>query len=196
MKIGYARVSTADQLLDLQLNELQAHGCEAIYREKITGKNKERPEFLKMLEQLRKGDQVVVWKLDRIGRSLKDLIEIVEGFKAKGVDFVCLHNQIDTSTPTGRFTFNLFAALAEFEREIIVERTKAGLKAAKERGNASGRKPGLTTGNQKKAAQAYKLFKDTQLSHKEIADLLKIGKSTAYRYITAQTKADPKQQTA
>lgn len=190
MKIGYARVSTADQHLDMQLNELQKHGCELIFQEKFSGKTKERPELQKMLAQLRKGDQVVVWKLDRIGRSIKDLIDIVEGFKAKEVDFISLHNQIDTSTPTGRFTFNLFAALAEFEREIIVERTKAGLKAAKERGNISGRKPGLTDSNKKKAKQAYRLFKDTKMSHKEIADLLKIGKSTVYRYITAQEKVD------
>ena len=190
MKIGYARVSTADQHLDLQLNELKKHGCELLFQEKISGKNTERPELQKMLNQLRKGDQVVVWKLDRIGRSIKDLIALVEDFKNRGVDFISLHNQIDTSTPTGRFTFNLFAALAELEREIIIERTRAGLQAAKERGNVSGRKPGLSESNKKKAAQAYRLFNDTKMSHKEIADLLKIGKSTVYRYITEQQKTE------
>jgi len=99
MKIGYARVSTADQHLDLQLNELKKHGCKLLFQEKISGKNTERPELQKMLNQLRKGDQVVVWKLDRIGRSIKDLIALVVDFKNRGVDFISLHNQIDTSTP-------------------------------------------------------------------------------------------------
>src|SRR4051812_12847633 len=123
MKIGYARVSTNDQNLDLQINELQKAGCEKIYQEKVSGKLKDRPELESMMNQLRSGDQVIVWKLDRIGRSLKNLIEIVEHLKERSVDFICLHNNIDTSTSTGRLTFNLFAALAEYERELIVERT-------------------------------------------------------------------------
>ena len=190
MKIGYARVSTIDQNLDMQLKELRKAGCELIYQEKASGKNTERPELKKLIEQLRKGDQVVVWKLDRIGRSIKDLIELVEGFKRKEVDFISLHNQIDTSTPTGRFTFNLFAALAEFEREMIVERTKAGLAAAKARGNKAGRKPGLTDDAKKKAEQGYKLYRDSNMPVEEIAGLLKVGKSTLYRYI--KNKEDEK----
>lgn len=185
MKIGYARVSTQDQNLNLQLDELTKAGCEKIYQEKVSGKTKDRPELKNMLEHLRKGDQVVVWKLDRIGRSIKDLLAIVEDFKNKEVDFISLHNQIDTSTPTGRFTFNIFAALAEFEREMIVERTKAGLAAARTRGNKPGRRPGLTEANQKVAKQAYKLYAETKMPVQEILDLLKIGKSTLYRYLKA-----------
>ncbi|MET3115617.1 DNA invertase Pin-like site-specific DNA recombinase [Pedobacter sp. CG_S7] len=183
MKIGYARVSTTDQNLDMQLNELEKAGCEKIYREKLSGKNKERPELQNLLADLRNGDQVVVWKLDRIGRSIKDLIEIVDTFKNKGVDFISLHNQIDTSTSTGRFTFNIFAALAEFEREMIVERTKAGLQAAKIRGIKSGRKPGLSAENIKKAQRAHKLLNQNNMSMQEISEFLKVGKSTLYRYV-------------
>jgi DNA invertase Pin-like site-specific DNA recombinase len=183
MKIGYARVSTQDQNLNLQLDELKKASCQKIYQEKISGKTKERPELKNMLEHLRKGDKVVVWKLDRIGRSIKDLLSIVEDLKNKEVDFISLHNQIDTSTPTGRFTFNIFAALAEFEREMIVERTKAGLAAARTRGNKPGRRPGLTEANQKVVKQAYKLYSETKMPVQEILDLLKIGKSTLYRYI-------------
>ena len=130
MKIGYARVSTQDQKLELQLNDLKAYGCEIIFQEKMSGKNKDRPELNKLINHLRNGDKVVVWKLDRLGRSLKDLIELVSLFRKKGVEFVSLKDGIDTSTATGRFTFNIFASLAEFEREIIKERTKAGLDAA------------------------------------------------------------------
>ncbi len=183
MKIGYARVSTTDQNLDMQLNELEKAGCKKIYREKLSGKNKERPELQNLLADLRTGDQVVVWKLDRIGRSIKDLIEIVDTFKNKGVDFISLHNQIDTSTSTGRFTFNIFAALAEFERELIVERTKAGLQAAKLRGIKSGRKPGLSAENIKKAQKAHQLLNQNNMSMQEISEFLKVGKSTLYRYI-------------
>src|SRR5690606_20984755 len=106
MKIGYARVSTQDQKLELQLDELNRFGCEIIFKEKLSGKNKIRPELSRMIEQLREGDTVVVWKLDRLGRSLKDLIELVASFREKGVEFVSLKDGIDTGTATGRFTFN------------------------------------------------------------------------------------------
>ena len=122
-------------------------------------------------------------ELDRIGRSIKNLIDIVDQFKAHEVDFISLHNQIDTSTPTGRFTFNLFAALAEFEREMIVERTMAGLKASKEKGIKAGRKPGLTPDNQKTAKRAYRMKTKENYSIAEIVEILKIGKSTLYRYL-------------
>jgi DNA invertase Pin-like site-specific DNA recombinase len=183
MKIGYARVSTTDQNLDMQLNELEKAGCEKIYKEKLSGKNTERPELQKLLSEIRKGDQVVVWKLDRIGRSIKNLIDIVDQFKIQGVDFISLHNQIDTSTPTGRFTFNLFAALAEFEREMIVERTMAGLQASKQKGIKAGRKPGLTPENLKAAKRAYRMKTKENYSITEIVEILKIGKSTLYRYL-------------
>ena len=127
MKIGYARVSTQDQRLELQTDALAQCGCGQIYKERKSGKNKERPELEKMISQLRSGDTVVVWKLDRLGRSLRDLIELVAEFKERGVEFVSLQDGINTATPTGRFTFNIFASLAEFERELIRERTNAGL---------------------------------------------------------------------
>lgn len=183
MKIGYARVSTRDQDLSLQIDALQKAGCKQIYQEKASGKHADRPELQQMLLHLRAGDQVIVWKLDRIGRSLKNLLDIVEHLKKHQVDFISLNDHIDTSTPTGRFTFNLFAALAEFEREMIVERTRAGLDAARKRGNAPGRKKGLSPEAQITAERARKLHKESNLSVEEIAKLLKIGKSTMYRYV-------------
>ena len=182
MKIGYARVSTQDQKLNIQTDELKKFGCEKIFKEKVSGKNKERPELEKMISQLRKGDKVVVWKLDRLGRSLKDLIDLVSSFKEKGVQFVSIKDSIDTGTPTGRFTFNIFASLAEFEREIIRERTMAGLSAAKARGRIGGRKPGLSKEAMNKAIVAKQMFdKDTPVE--VITKTLHISRSTCYRYI-------------
>ncbi|RDV11913.1 recombinase family protein [Pontibacter diazotrophicus] len=158
MKIGYARVSTQDQKLELQLDALTQHGCGQIFREKKSGKSKERPELEKMISQLRSGDTVVVWKLDRLGRSLRDLIDLVSEFKERGVEFVSLQDGINTATPTGRFTFNIFASLAEFEREIIRERTKAGLDSAKTRGRKGGRPVGLSKAAMEKAKSARILF--------------------------------------
>ena len=129
MKIGYARVSTLDQKLELQLDDLKSYGCDVVFKEKVSGKNKSRPQLEKMIDQLRSGDVVVVWKLDRLG---------------KGVEFVSLKDGIDTGTATGRFTFNISASLAEFEREIIRERTMAGLEAARSRSRMGGRPAGLT----------------------------------------------------
>ena len=134
MKIGYARVSSQDQKLELQLDDLKSYGCEIVYKEKVSGKSKARPQLERMIDQLRNGDVVVVWKLDRLGRSLKDLIDLVSAFREKGVEFVSLKDGIDTGTATRRFTFNIFASLAEFESEIIRERTMAGLEAARSRG--------------------------------------------------------------
>jgi DNA invertase Pin-like site-specific DNA recombinase len=144
MKIGYARVSTLDQNLDLQLDTLKQFGCEQIFEEKISGASKERPQLIKLFSILRKGDSVVVWKLDRLGRSLRDLIDLISKMKDLGVTFVSIQDSIDTSTATGRFTFNIFASLAEFEREIISERTRAGLAAARARGRKGGRPPGYS----------------------------------------------------
>jgi len=183
MKIGYARVSTQDQKLELQLDDLKSAGCEQIYQEKISGKSKARPELEKMITQLRKGDTVVVWKLDRLGRSLKDLIELVSLFRDKGVEFISLKDGIDTSTATGRFTFNIFASLAEFEREIIRERTMAGLEAAKARGKKGGRPKGLSKEALAKAEHAKILYENGKKSVQEIAKGLGISRATCYRYI-------------
>ncbi|PSR56710.1 resolvase [Adhaeribacter arboris] len=182
MKIGYARVSTQDQKLELQLDALTNQGCELVFQEKKSGKNKERPELEKLLSQLRSGDTVVVWKLDRLGRSLRDLIDLVAEFQKRGIDFVSLQDGINTATSTGRFTFNIFASLAEFEREIIKERTKAGLVAARARGRKGGRSAGLTHEAMEKAKSATVLVASGKRVE-EIARILGISRATCYRYL-------------
>ena len=134
MKIGYARVSTQDQNLDMQIDELKKHGCERIYQEKITGTKKDRPELEEMLKTLRSGDTVIVYKLDRISRSTKHLIELSDFFNENNVEFISIQDKIDTSTPMGKFFFRMMASIAELERDIISERTKGGLASARARG--------------------------------------------------------------
>lgn len=193
MKIGYARVSTVDQNLDLQFNELTNYGCATIYQEKVSGKNTDRPELKKLLGSLRKGDQVVVWKLDRLGRSLRDLVDLVALFHEQEVNFVSLHDHIDTTTATGRFTFNIFASLAEFEREIIRERTKAGLDAAKARGRKGGRPSGLSPEKLQLALTAQDLHDTGKYSIAEIAKRLKLPIATCYRYMNYMKEAKNQQ---
>lgn len=144
MKIGYARVSTKGQDLSLQVDALEQVGCQILYQETETGATRERPQLQKMMGQLRTGDVVVVWKLDRLARSLKDLVNLVNEIQGKGAGLQSLNDHIDTTTPHGKLTFHLFAALAEFERDIIGERTKAGLAAARARGRKDGRPTGLS----------------------------------------------------
>ena len=144
MKIGYARVSTVEQDLNLQLDALESAGCERIYQEKLSGASRKRPQLEEMLDHLRVDDEVVVWKLDRPARSLKDLVQLVNEIQERGASFRSLQDQIDTSSVHGKFTFHLFAALAEFERDIIRERTMAGLQAARARGRVGGRPKGLS----------------------------------------------------
>jgi DNA invertase Pin-like site-specific DNA recombinase len=136
--IGYARVSTVDQSVDLQLDALKEEGCQTVYQEKESSK-RDRPELAAAMKSLRIGDVLVVWKLDRLARSLKELIDLVNQVNAKGAHFRCLTQEIDTTTAAGKLTFALFAAIAEFERDLIAERTKAGLAAARARGNNGGR---------------------------------------------------------
>ena len=183
MKFGYARVSTQDQDLSLQLDALKTADCEKIFQEKITGTNKNRPELQSMLGQLRQGDTVVVWKLDRLARSLKDLVGMVNEMQEKGVEFQSLNDHIDTSSPHGKFTFHLFAAMAEFERDIISERTKAGLTAARARGRVGGRPKGLSKAAEHKAIIAEQLYKEGELSISKICGQLSISKSTFYNYL-------------
>lgn len=185
MKIGYARVSTKDQNLAMQRDALKAEGCERIFEEKISGTKFERPELQRMLEQLREGDIVIIWKLDRLGRSLPDLVRLVSEIQAKGAGLKSLNDSIDTTTPQGKLTFHLFAALAEFEREIIVDRTKAGLSAARARGRVGGRPKGLSKKNQDKAIIAAALYSQGR-PVKEISEHLNISKSTLYRYLDHQ----------
>lgn len=186
MKIGYARVSTEDQSLQLQIDALTEAGCELIFQEKVSGKNADRQQLKELRSQLRTGDTVVVWKLDRLGRSLRDLVGLVSEFQDRGIHFKSLQDHIDTSTPMGKFTFHLFAALAEFERDIISERTKAGLAAARARGRMGGRPKGLSKKAQDKARLAESLYKERERSIREICDHLDISKPTLYRYLRAR----------
>ncbi len=183
MKIGYARVSTKEQNLSLQLDTLEKEGCEQIFHEKITGSKTKRPELDNMLSNLRKGDVVVIWKLDRLGRSLKDLVNLMTQLQNKGVGLLSLNDHINTTTPTGKLTFHLFAALAEFERDIISERTQAGLVAARARGRKGGRPKGLSQKAEHTAIIAQRLYEEENLSVQQICDQLSIAKRTFYKYL-------------
>ena len=182
MLIGYARVSTKEQNLDLQLDALKKEGCEKFYTDTVSGAKAERPGLDKMLGELRPKDVVVVWKLDRLGRSLKHLVTLVEGFAQKEVGFRSLGDPIDTTTPHGRLTFNIFASLAQFEREIIRERTNAGLEAARARGRKGGRQPGLSKEAQDKARVAQSCYAEG-MPVNTIAKNLGISKTTLYNYL-------------
>lgn len=186
MKIGYARVSTQDQDLALQLDALHKMDCEKIYQEKRTGSTKERPQLKKMLDQLRPDDVVVIWKLDRLARSLRDLVDLVNTIQQAGASLRSLNDQIDTTTSHGKFTFHLFAALAEFERDIIRERTHAGLQAARARGRIGGRPKGLSRKAQHTAMIAERLYREQKLTTKEICEQLSISKGTLYNYLRHQ----------
>lgn len=180
-KVGYARVSTADQNLARQLDMLRQYGADPIFQEKMTGTKRDRPELNKMLAHVTQGDTVVVESLSRLGRSTKDLIELVELMKGKGVELVSLKEQIDTSTPTGKLLFTLMSALAQFERDVIAERTKEGLKAARARGRCGGR----PRCDPRKVQQAVKLYRAGQHTVKEIEELTGVKKATLYRAIQA-----------
>ena len=145
-KIGYACVSAKDQNLSLQIDALQKAGCEKIFQEKKSRAKRNRPELEKLLEQIRPNDVVVIWKLDRLARSTKDLINLVNEIQDKGAGLISLNDNIDTSSPQGKLIFHVFASLAEFERDVISERTKTGLTAARARGRVGGRKKGLVFG--------------------------------------------------
>ena len=181
MKIGYARVSTKDQNLNLQTDALEKAGCKKIYSEQVSGAKIDREKLDELIKQVHKGDIIVVWKLDRLGRSLRDLVNLISKFQDMDVGFKSLQDSIDTTTPTGKLTFHLFAALAEFERDIISERTKAGLKSARARGRLGGSPKGLSKQAQNKSRLAESLYKEKELSIKEICDYLSISKPTLYR---------------
>lgn len=179
-RIGYARVSTDDQTLDLQLDALQASNCEVIYQEKASGKNKERPELEYCLKALRAGDVLVVWRLDRLSRSLRDLVQIIASLEDRQVGFESLTEKIDTTSATGKLTFHVFAALAEFERNIIRERTCAGLQAARARGRKGGRSPALT---EKQIREVRALMADPQISVSDIAKRYGVSRTTLYNIL-------------
>jgi DNA invertase Pin-like site-specific DNA recombinase len=183
MHFGYARVSTKEQHLDLQLDALKGAGCEMIFHETASGAKTERQELDRLLSQVRKGDVIVVWKLDRLGRSLKHLVEVVTTLMEKGVGLKSLQDPIDTTTAQGRLVFNIFASLAEFERDLIRERTNAGLQAARARGRMGGRPKGLSAAAYKKAIAAEALYKEGKLSVADIARNQNISKATLYSYL-------------
>jgi DNA invertase Pin-like site-specific DNA recombinase len=186
MKIGYARVSTADQNLDLQLDALRLEGCENIYSDKISGSTSTRPQLDEMKQHLRKGDTVVVYKLDRLGRSLKHLIETVSEFNEAGISFKSLQDPVDTTSSQGKLIFNIFASLAEFERDIIRDRTNAGLKSARARGRIGGRPKGLSEEAQKTSEICASLYEGGKHGANEIAKRMHISKATLYKYLRHQ----------
>ena len=182
--IGYARVSRVEQHLGLQLDALKNQGCVRIFTDKQTGTRFDRKELLEALAYLNEGDTLVVWKLDRLGRSLKQLIETVEKLKERSITLVSLTEHLDTGTATGMLFFQFIAMLAEFERNLISERTKAGLEAARARGRKGGRPPTLATSNKVKLAR--QLYADKSNEVKDICKTLNISKSTFYRYVGTQ----------
>lgn len=178
--IGYARISTEDQNLDLQRDALSRAGCTRIYEDRKSGAKAERSGLTLALEVVRAGDQLVVWRLDRLGRSLSDLIGLIRALDARGVELRSLTEGIDTSTINGKFTFHLFAALAEFERALIRERTQAGLAAARARGRKGGRPKALDA---EKRRHAVALYRGKQHTIAEICRLMGISKPTLYNYL-------------
>ena len=180
MLIGYARVSTQDQTLNLQNDALEKAGCSKIFTDTISGAKTDRPGLEQALAYVRPGDTLVVWRLDRLGRSLKHLIETITALHDRGIGFKSITENIDTTTSGGKLVFHIFGALAEFERDIIRERTQAGLQAARARGKKGGRPKVL---KDKKVAIAQALYNDKKNSVAEICKTLNISRSTLYRYI-------------
>lgn len=182
MLVGYARVSTQDQNPALQIDALKAAGCEKLFTEKASGAQRDRPELAAALSFMRKGDSLVVWRLDRLARSLPQLIETVAQLEAEGIGLRSLTEAIDTTTAGGKLIFHIFGALAEFERSVIRERTRAGLKAARDRGRKGGRPPALS-GSDLAAAKA--MLRDPEITVAEVAKRLQVSPATLYRYLPA-----------
>lgn len=186
MRIGYARVSTNDQDPALQRDALEKAGCERIYEEHASGATANRPQLERMIDQLRPGDEVVVWKLDRLGRSVKDLVDLVNRFHELKVEFTSLTEGIDTSTPGGQLVFHIFAGIAEFERDLIRERTQAGLQAARARGRNGGRPPKLDA---KAIHDVQAMYRERGLSADEIARIKGVSRTTVYKALRQAKEA-------
>lgn len=183
MLIGYARVSTQDQNLELQIDALQKAGCKKIFEDKASGSRAERPGLAKAQESFRKGDTLVVWKLDRLGRSVKNLVDLIGELQKQGIQFRSLTDSIDTGTASGRFFFHVMASLAEMERELTIERTRAGLEVARQLGRVGGRKRQMT---ESKIKSAKKLL-TSGVPPKDVAKNLGVSVPTLYRWIPAST---------
>lgn len=181
MRIGYARVSTLDQNPDLQLERLKAAGCERVVIERASGARADRPELTRLLHDvLRGGDTLIVWKLDRLARSLKQLIDTADDLKGRGIGLVSLTDAIDTASPGGMLVFHMLGAIAEFERALIRERTAAGLAEARRKGRVGGRPKGMQP---KDVAAARALLADGSLTSKEVAARFDVSKATLYRHL-------------
>jgi DNA invertase Pin-like site-specific DNA recombinase len=180
MLIGYSRVSTLDQNSNLQTDALKQAGCEKIFNDKITGSSNERPALTKARELLRKGDTLVVWRLDRLGRSLKNLLEWMAWLEQEQIALKSLQENIDTSTSSGKLIFHIFGALAEFEKNLIKERTQAGLSSARARGRVGGRPQKL---NNDKRGLAIRLYNEREMTVDKICELVGISKPTLYKYV-------------
>jgi DNA invertase Pin-like site-specific DNA recombinase len=185
MLIGYARVSTQDQSLELQREALVKAGCQKVHEDKVSGTRTDRPGLAKAMELLREGDTLVVWKLDRLGRSVKQLVDLVGELHKQGIQFKSLTDAIDTGTPSGRFFFHVMASLAEMERELIIERTRAGLDVARQLGRKGGRKPKMT---ESKIESARKLLA-SGVPAKDVAKNLGVSVPTLYRWVPATAQA-------
>lgn len=179
-RFGYARVSTEDQNLDLQRDALKAARCDRVFEEKASGKSSARPKLEECLAALREGDTLVVWRLDRLGRSLSDLVRIVGDLKERGIGFESLNERIDTGSATGGLMFHVFAALAEFERNVIRERTQAGLAAARARGRAGGRKPKI---GDKERREIQALYDAKTVPVTDIAKRYGVSRTTLYKHL-------------
>lgn len=183
MKIGYARISTKDQNFESQEQALKKEGCEKIYRDRVSGAKKERTGLNQLLSEIRRGDILVVYKLDRLGRSLSHLVQLIEELGEKGVYINSLSDKVDTSSSSGRLIMNVVGAIAEFERELIRERTRAGLSAARARGKKGGRKPGLSKKAEHKAILAEELYKNKNRGINEIIADIGVSRATFYKYL-------------
>ncbi len=186
MKFGYARVSTREQNLALQLDALRQENCGKIFQERVSGAKAERTELARLLEEVREGDVIVIWKLERLGRSLRHLVSLVHELMERGVALKSLNDPIDTTNSHGRLIFYVFASLAEFERDLIRERTQAGLQAARVRGRKGGRPKGLSEEARKKAVAAEAIYSEGKLSVNQMARNLDISKSTLHKYLRHQ----------
>ena len=188
MVYGYARVSTDDQTTDLQQDALEKAGCDRIFTDVASGARAHRPELDHMLDLLREGDTVVVWKLDRLGRSMQNLVDLMTIFDERGVQFRSLTEAIDTSTPGGTLVFNIFGSLAQFERDLIRERTRAGLEAARARGRKGGRPVKLDA---KQVKEVRRLYDSKTVTVDQIAAMMRVGRTTIYRCLQKNKEKQP-----